>query len=234
MPIKLNEDCHVHSTFSDGINSIEENANAAKKAGILTLGCVDHVRKDTTWIRNFANAVKKASGHIQLFSGIEAKFLNQLGELDLPESDIALVDRIYAADHKFPLGNACKTPREIRELIKAGALDEKEAINIYFETLHNILEKYPRITFAHLFSIFPKIKILEHTIEQSTLDQLAKHCKDRNAIVEVDERWRCPGPKAIRTFIKFGVSVVASTDSHRASDIGHYNYVKELAEALEC
>lgn len=234
MTIKLNEDCHVHSTFSDGINSIEENVKAAEQAGILTLGCVDHVRKDTTWIRHFSKAVKRASGRIQLFSGIEAKFLNQQGELDLPESDIAWVDRIYAADHRFPLGNACKSPREIRELIKTSALNPQKAIDIYFETLHNILERYPRLTFAHLFSIFPKIKISEQTIEQSTLDQLAKHCKARNAIVEIDERWRCPGQKAIRTFLKYGVKVVASTDSHRASDIGQYNYVKQLVGTLEC
>ena len=55
-------DLHVHSTFSDGRGTIEENIAAAEALGLGTLGCVDHVRVDTDWVPDYVAAVNRLRG----------------------------------------------------------------------------------------------------------------------------------------------------------------------------
>ena len=45
--IRLDQDHHVHSTFSDGQHTVLEMALAARAAGLTTLGFADHVRTDS-------------------------------------------------------------------------------------------------------------------------------------------------------------------------------------------
>ena len=43
-------DLHVHSTFSDGASTVEENVASAAGHGLHTIGLVDHVRRSTDWV----------------------------------------------------------------------------------------------------------------------------------------------------------------------------------------
>ena len=47
-------------------------------------------------------------------------------------------------------------------------------------------------------------------------------------IVEVNEKWGCPGPAAIAALLDAGARIVASTDSHLATDVGRYQRVPAL------
>ena len=51
------QDMHVHSTFSDGRDTIEANVEEAEALGLTQLTCVDHVRVDTEWVPEFLAAV---------------------------------------------------------------------------------------------------------------------------------------------------------------------------------
>ncbi|MFZ0974784.1 MAG: PHP domain-containing protein, partial [Solirubrobacteraceae bacterium] len=81
------QDMHVHSTFSDGAHSLEENVAEAESLGLVELGCVDHVRVDTDWVPAYAAAVAalRERTEVRLQCGIEAKLLDTAGALDLPE-----------------------------------------------------------------------------------------------------------------------------------------------------
>jgi hypothetical protein len=61
---------HVHSTFSDGRNTLEENVAQAERVGLRALRCVDHVRTDTKWVPTFTAAV---CGWMVLGSGCSAR-----------------------------------------------------------------------------------------------------------------------------------------------------------------
>ena len=62
--------------------------------------------------------------------------------------------------------------------------------------------------------------------------RLANTAASVNAVLEVSERWLCPSLSTVQVFLDYGVSVVASTDSHKADTIGRYEYVRDLAAAL--
>ncbi|HEY5231884.1 MAG TPA: histidinol-phosphatase, partial [Galbitalea sp.] len=47
-------------------------------------------------------------------------------------------------------------------------------------------------------------------------------------LVEVNEKWGCPSPRSLRAALAAGVQLVASTDSHVASDVGRYSRVSDI------
>ena len=231
--LRLDEDMHVHSNFSDGANTLLENMEWALRLGLRRLGCVDHVRSDTKWIPEYVEAIAnlQALSSIRLTVGIEAKILDIHGHLDLPKN-VDGVDFIYAADHQFPLGETHYAPIEIARMIEKGDLKTHTAIENLVSAYLRVLDQYPHIVLAHLFSILPKINLSEAIVPENFLMELAQKAKETNAIIEVDERWRCPSVRTLQYFEKAGVPIVASTDSHQRETIGIYRYNHSVDKAL--
>ena len=99
-------DMHVHSTFSDGRDRIEDNIAECEELGLTALGCVDHVRVDTDWVPDYVAAVGRLRSEtaVQLRCGIEAKLLDTTGALDLPTE-------ITASTRSTPPTTRCRWPR---------------------------------------------------------------------------------------------------------------------------
>jgi putative hydrolase len=85
---------------------------------------------------------------------------------------------------------------------------------------------------AHLFSVLPKMGLDESQVPGPMLGMLADRARRVGALVEVNEKWGCPSARSLQAFIRAGVPIVASTDSHDCVDIGRYVQVRRiLAEA---
>src|ERR1700684_4707728 len=86
--VELDEDFHVHSTFSDGASTLAQNVAAARERGLRTLCLVDHVRQDTAWVPEFTAAVAPYRGQagLRVLAGVEAKITDTAGPLLLPPS----------------------------------------------------------------------------------------------------------------------------------------------------
>ncbi len=234
MPIRLDEDMHVHSTFSDGKNSLSENLQEAERIGLRRLGCVDHVRRDTRWLPEFVEAVRAASKKslVCAVAGVETKILNTDGLLDLPQ-DLRGVELIYAADHQFPLNGRCVKPAVIRGLIQEGHHSIEQLLSMLVRSTRRVLERYPNVVLAHLFSILPKVGLSENLVPTALIESLAQDAAEAGAMVEVDERWRCPSLRVLKIFHRAGVPILSSSDSHRKERIGRFQYNQRIAAALE-
>lgn len=228
------QDMHVHSTFSDGANSIAENVAEAEARGLTELTCVDHVRRATDWVPAYVAAVEQARTEtsLTLHCGIEAKLLDTSGALDLP-ADIAGVDRIYAADHQVPLADGPHNPRSVRAALEQGELDRDAVLDALLTSTANAVARHERVVIAHLFSVLPKLGLDERDVPLERIAMLADAAAAHGALIEVDERWRCPSARTVRPFVERGVPLLLSTDSHRRETIGRYEHclsvVRELA-----
>jgi len=227
-------DLHVHSTFSDGRGTIEENIAAAEALGLGTLGCVDHVRVDTDWVPAYVEAVQLARGGtaVELRCGIEAKLLDTTGALDLP-GGIDGIDAIYAADHQVPLADGPTHPREVRERIAGGDLDPAVVIDAILTSTARALDRPQRVVIAHFLSILPKIGLTEADVPLEGLERLAAEAARTGQEIEVSERWRCPSAATLRPFLRHGVPIALSTDSHKSETIGRYDYCLEVRRELQ-
>jgi len=231
--IDLAEDRHVHSTFSDGADTLECNLAAARLAGLHRLGCVDHVRRDSDYVGRYVQAVRALSSDgVVLTAGLEAKILDADGALDMPDT-FSLADAVYIADHQMPTRDGPRSPRAIRDELSAGRLLAADAIELIVVATERALRRYAGtpLVIAHLFSILPKIGVEEAAVPSAAIARLATAAADVGALIEVSERWRCPSIDTVRVFHRHGVTIVASTDSHRAETIGCYDYVRWLAAA---
>lgn len=224
--VDLGADHHIHSTFSDGTGTLDENLRAGIRAGLHTLGFVDHARSNTEWLGHYVAAVRElASGTpITLTCGIEVKILDTTGSLDLPP-DAHRVDRFVIADHQVPLDAGPRHPAAVRSEIERGERDPSDVVDALLEATASAAHRHPGSTLAHLFSVLPKCGIEESAVRTQQLDTLATALVAADTSVELSERWRCPGPRAIAVFRGRGVNLIASTDSHRSETIGRYRWV---------
>ncbi len=228
------QDMHVHSTFSDGHSTIEENVAEAEALGLTQLGCVDHVRADTTYVPDYIAAVRRIAEEtdIQLTCGIEAKLVNTRGELDLP-GGIDDVDVIYAADHQVPLADGPNHPRDVKARLESGELSAEQVVGAIVTATAKALDREHPVVIAHFLSVLPKIGLAETDVPADMLELLAAETARTGQRIEISERWRCPSAATLRPFAARGVPILLSTDSHRRETIGRYDYCFAVADELD-
>lgn len=101
-------DMHVHSTASDGRNTIEEMAEAAKARGYEYLAICDHSRSSVIanglsedQLLKHAEKIRAAGRKVKgitLLAGIECDILSN-GQLDYPDETLAQLDWVIASIH---------------------------------------------------------------------------------------------------------------------------------------
>lgn len=234
--VPLDQDHHVHSTFSDdAVSTVAENVAAARERGLRTLCLADHVRHDSAWVPDFVSAVDalRPVPGLDVLAGVEAKILDRTGRLDLPEG-IGGTDVVLIADHQFPGDLGPVHPRAMRDAIATGLVTPGEVIDCLIDATTGALmtatqlEQRPQL--AHLFSIVPKMGLDEEAVSDRAICQLARQARAAGAWLEVNEKWACPSSRTVRAFGEAGVDLVASTDSHDCRDIGAYSWVRRIAD----
>ncbi|OGA02201.1 MAG: DNA polymerase III [Betaproteobacteria bacterium RIFCSPLOWO2_02_FULL_62_17] len=125
--IELNDvkgDLHSHTKWTDGYDSVEAMALAAKARGLSYLAITDHSRRlaaahglDPQRLRRQLDEIAgTALPGITLLKGIEVDILED-GTLDLPDSVLRELDIVIAAVHSsFNLSRARQTSRILRAL----------------------------------------------------------------------------------------------------------------------
>lgn len=238
--INLRDDLHTHSTFSDGAHEPLLNVRAAEAARLERLAFTDHVRRQTSWLPEYVEAIDalRDQTHVELICGVEAKLIDQYGALDLPEN-LDGIQLIQIADHSFPLGDNYFTPTAIRVLHKDGILSRRDIIESLVGATVGAMERYSssphQLVLAHLFSILPKIGFCEAMdLHDEDIALLARTARDTGTFVEVSERWRCPNLHTLQIMQDHDVTIVASSDAHRSEHIGVFSsYVARIKQQLE-
>ncbi|WP_235500394.1 PHP domain-containing protein [Leifsonia sp. Root227] len=228
-------DYHVHSTFSDdAVSTLAENLAAAGAAGLRELRLIDHVRASTTWVPEFVRAVaaERIPDGLAVFTGVETKLLDASGAIDTPPDLIVGtggVGAIVIGDHQFPGTDGPWSPRETTERLAAG-LSADDALDLLITASIRAMKRTPNAQLAHWFSILPKVGLSEDQLGRDRLAAWAAAAASTGTIVEVNEKWACPGPDAVAALIAAGARIVASTDSHVATDVGRYERVARILE----
>jgi putative hydrolase len=230
----LRGDHHVHSTFSDdAVSTLAQNVEAASAIGLTTLRLVDHVRQSTTWVPEYLAAVRalRVPAGLTVLTGVEAKILDVAGTLDIPVLPTG-IDRILIADHQFPGVEGPLGPSAVRDRIAEGWATD-DVLDQLIEAIIATMRRYPGNQLAHCFSILPKIGLSEGDLGAQRTEAWARAAADTGTLVEVNEKWGCPGVATLATLRRAGGDIVASTDSHDASEVGRYSRIIPLLDAVE-
>jgi DNA polymerase (family X) len=119
-------DLHMHTRWSDGRDTIEEMALAARERGYAYLAITDHSQAlamtgglTPERLREQAEEIEEVRGRltgIRLLHGCEVDILKD-GSLDLPDDALEILDLVIVAVHShFQLDGAAQTERVLRAL----------------------------------------------------------------------------------------------------------------------
>jgi putative hydrolase len=230
---ELHSDYHVHSTFSDdAVSTIAENIAAAAAAGLTTIRLIDHVRSSTTWVPEFLAAVAAEPVPVGLvvLTGVETKIMDAAGTLDLPPGlsvGNGGLDAIVIADHQFPGSDGPWSPESTIQRLADG-LSVGDALDLLVDGYVAAMRATTSAQLAHPFSILPKVGLSEDDLSDEQLARWASAAAETATLVEVNEKWGCPGVRVIRAARAAGAPIVAATDSHAATEVGRYDAVAAL------
>lgn len=206
--LRLDEDFHVQSTFSDdAVSTVAENVGTARERGLCTLCLAEHVRRDTAWLPEFLGAMsadRQVPGLRVLAGSRRRSWTPPAGSACRPA---------WATSTAIPMGLSVQDA--IERLVRATL---RAAVQVQESGLRPLV--------AHLFSLLPKSGLAEDRVPPSLLGELAAGLAASQAMVEVNEKWRCPSARTIGALLAAGVPIVAGSDSHHCRDIGRYSSVR--------
>ena len=225
----MTTDWHTHSSLTDGADDPEVMAKAAADSGLAVWGLSDHVRADSAWVPAYVERVRRLrAGDVEVKCGVEAKILDQRGNLDLPPTVTGL-DYVLIADHQFPGESGPVPPRQMLAAIGAKELEAHGAVEQLLAATAAAVRRssFPPIV-AHLFSILPKCGISEDDVADQTILDFGRELAQVDARVEINEKWRCPSRRVVALLAAVGVELTRGSDAHRHQDIGASSYVDSL------
>ena len=205
----LHGDVHMHTVETDGRNTIEEMALAAKAHGYQYMAITDHSKNLA-----FANGLddKRALEHIQriravndkieginIFAGIEVDILAD-GSLDLSDDVLAQMDLVIASVHS----HMAQTSKEMTDRVLR-AIENPNTSIIGHPTGRLLLRREPF---------------------QLDMDALLKAAANRRVAMELnaypDRLDLCD--RHLRLAKQLGVKIVINTDSHHTSHMDKIKY----------
>lgn len=202
-------DLHLHTKATDGSNTIEEMADAAKKMGYEYIAITDHTKSTRiaggltekealAHLKKIDQANKNAAG-IRIIRGMEVDILPD-GRMDYPDSVLKEIDIVFASVHSnFKMKRAEMT----RRIISA------------------MKNKYVTVL-SH-----PTGRLIgERDAYEVDLEQVLKAAKDTGTFIELNgnplrldlDDIHCRKAKEMR------IPIVITTDSHSASQLELMRY----------
>ncbi len=228
---------HCHTTYSDGANTLEEMAEAAKNLGWEYLGIADH-SKIATYARGLSEEkvkqqhkeIDKLNGKLEnfrIFKGTEVDILPD-GTLDWSDAMLERFDYAVASIHsKFKMTEAEATKRIIK------ALKNKHVTMLGHPTGRLLLERdgYPVNMIDVINAASDYGKIIEINAHPFRLDldwRLCKYAKEKGVKISIN-------PDAHKTDglrdVQYGVGIARKGWLERKDVVNTWNF-KEIEKFL--
>ena len=214
----LKGDLHMHTTASDGHNSILEMAEAALAVGYKYIAITDHSKilamtggldekRALEHIENIQEVDRRMEGRIRVFTGIEVDILAD-GALDLDDDVLAQMDVVIAAVHtRFEQSREEMTERVLK------AIENPNVRILGHPTGRLLLRREPfALDLAVVLKRAAELGVaMEHNAAPERLD-LNDH--------------------DLRLAKELGCRIVMSSDSHDSRNLGKMGYgLKQLRRA---
>jgi DNA polymerase (family 10)/putative hydrolase len=190
-------DWQVHTTWSDGKNSIVDYCMEARRQGLRLIAFTEHVRRELRYdFWAYVQAVEEARRlfpDLTLLAGCEAKVLNPQGELDAPADVLEQCDLVLGAFHSFT------------------------SPELYLEALEAMLCNPWVDSWAH-----PTLYARKHGIVLSPQEEerLVRLCLDKRVLIEFNGKYNLPGSSLREKVQALGASYVYGSDAHCVTELG--------------
>ncbi|ACL16199.1 PHP domain-containing protein [Methanosphaerula palustris] len=195
-PYLLSGEWHIHTSYTDGHNSVDEYCRRAGELGIPLVAFTEHVRRDLNYdFHAFLDAVDRARDEYDLIilSGCEAKVLPG-GTLDVDHDLLIQVDYPIFAFHSFP-----------------------KDFDLYLDALYAVLSNPYVNAWAHPGLFLRKTGF---QMPEDELDTIFQKLKDNDVLMELNKKYTLPPAEWINSGKNYPLNFVRGSDCHRVEEIG--------------
>ena len=194
----LTGDWHVHTTYTDGKNTIFEYCEDAEARELELIAFTEHVRRELTY--NFDDFIAdvysaKDKFDIIILGGCEAKVLDLSGRIDVQKEVLENCEIVLAAFHRWNYQN-------------------KED---YIIAVKNMLAKSYVDIWAHPTIIHRKFGF---DLSEEEMKQIVKICHEKEVLIEKNARYNLPDENFIMIAEEEKCKFVYGSDAHSINEIG--------------
>jgi histidinol phosphatase-like PHP family hydrolase len=113
-------DAHTHTTYSDGKNSVLDNARQAEAAGLEAVAITDHIFGPVDWLPGYLAEIEVAGRQVAplVIAGGEAVIAGPSGELSVQTRDVADLSLVLADLGGSTEGVGRDSPLTLEELVR--------------------------------------------------------------------------------------------------------------------
>lgn len=190
----LSGEWHIHTSYTDGENSVNDYCKRAVELGIPLVAFTEHVRRILSYDFNaYLEDVDRARDQYDLIilSGCEAKVLPD-GTLDVDDSILKQVDYPVFAFHSFP-----------------------KDIDVYLDALYNALKNPYVNAWAHPGAFLERAGL---NLPKNELSRVFKVLRDNEILVELNAKYNAPSDTWIKLARQCYVNFVRGSDCHRVEE----------------
>jgi histidinol phosphatase-like PHP family hydrolase len=228
-------DAHTHTTFSDGRNSVLENARAAEAAGLDAVVITDHVFGPVNWLDQMLDEVEAADARcdVKVLSGAEGTILNPQGEVSITEDvaarlDLVLVD-FSGRTERIGLDPPASAGRLIANVVSAVT---KACQNPVVDAIAHPLNlgRFDAVLSPVDFGATPLIEMATALAATGTafeiMNQMPWWFPDHSI-----ERITAEYADLLHLLKQYGVGFIVGSDAHSAGAVGNLRWCHRVMEA---
>jgi histidinol-phosphatase (PHP family) len=216
---------HIHTKFTDGENSPEEIVAHAIDAGFSQVIFTEHVQRGSSWYPDFAKEIERIKdkyySKIDIVLGLEAKQINQVGDLDCTDSQKALADVVLGSVHGYP------TPAE-GEFYDLADLAPEEALALELENCLKLINRAAGLKMdiiGHPLGVY--IRNYRKTVPRGYWENILTAVKNNHIAFDLNFKYHRDHFKVIWAAAeKIGALISVGSDVHSLTEFGQA--IKEI------
>lgn len=201
-------DYHIHTSYTDGKNSVYEYCQKAKENGLKLIVFSEHVRKTLSYdygdLLAEIDRARSKFKELKILSGCEAKVLNVDGELDVSDSVLDSCDLVTGVFHGFMYRDKTNYLHALKSMLRRSTID---------------IWGHP--------TIFAKKNGIQ--LDETDIEDIIITCADNNVLVEINMKYKLPNEDFLRTALSNDVKFVVGSDAHNVDELLTIQKLKEVS-----
>ncbi len=229
----LTADYHTHTPYSHGKNTVLDNAQAAKTAGLKQVAITDHgfnhllfglKRKKLVALRDEINQAEHLTG-VKVLMGMESNVISVDGETDMRFDDLQFFDIYLCGIHEVLKYKSFSDFYNIMfknyTAYKFGKKPSQSVIDTTTKAYINVIKNNPVDIITHInFKCYCNLR------------EVAKCCADYGTYIEINTKKRHISAEELNCMAETGVKFVINSDAHSSNRVGDTKIAEQLlAEA---
>lgn len=231
--IKIIADYHTHTTFSHGVNTIEENVIRGIELGLREIAITDHSyghlgfgikKKNLKEMRRIVDEMNLKYSQIVVKLGLEANLLGLDGTVDIDDESMSMLDFLLVGYH---FGSKPKVFFRDMGMHISNLLSSKSK---FFYEKAKIMNTNGFLKAIEKYKIFA----ITHPGAKGPINvkKISEAAAKKGVYLEINNNHGKLSVDDIKIACETGVKFIVSSDAHSVSEIGVFdNAIKRVLEA---